>query len=194
VVDKDVEEWISADLSGRRRETVVSVSFRTKEDRATWIEAGRPPLPEPGEVLESLFAPGDLDYIPAQLVPADPPALEEALRNGSLGVRSQDGPGVFLLIGDLLAQGNLGQEQRMALLDVATDLEGIELIGTVTDPTGRLGLALSVEDGPVETELIFDEANGDLLASVSRDAQGEFWTAYLATDVVQVPRDDPTAG
>jgi len=194
VLELQVEEWISSDLSRRRLDTVDSVSFASEDDRIAWVAAGRPSLPESGDVVESLLTPGELDYIAEELVPNNPSSLDEALGNGSLGVRSQDGPGVFLLIGDLLAQGNLGQDQRMALLDVASDLDGIELVGTVTDPTGRLGLALSVEDGPVETELIFDEASGDLLASVTRDARGEFWTAYLATDVVQVPPGDPTAG
>jgi hypothetical protein len=186
VVEVATEEWIGRDRSAVRIERVRAVSLPTDADRAAWVAAGEPPLPRPGDVREIRFEPGEYAFVPSERVPSDPEALEAALRSGSIANRPTGDRDVFLLIGDLLAQHTMPAPTRDALLDVATQLDGIVALSDVRDPLGRPGTAFAVNEGSAETQLIFDPSTGTLLAwkTVSADGSETSWGAYLVSELV----------
>jgi hypothetical protein len=188
VTEVDATEWIRSDGSAVRREQIRDASLASTTDQQVWSAAEKPTLPAAGDVREVRFAPGEFFFVPSSRVPADPDTLDSALRDGSIANRPDTDRQVFLLIGDLLAQRNLSEATREALLGVASRLEGITLLGTVTDPLGRSGTGFSVADGVSDAQLIFDPASGELLASQVIPHQGDAvptWRAFESSDLVR---------
>jgi hypothetical protein len=75
---------------------------------------------------------------------------------------------MLVLVGDLLHETVAPPEFRAALFRVAARIPGVELVGKVTDPAGRPGLAVartSADSGYLKRdEMIFDPHTSELLA------------------------------
>jgi len=139
-----LDQWVGTDGSGRQAVSGGAFTFPTPQDRAAWVAAGSPALPVyPNS--SHIFAPGGLSF-PADNsgLPTDPAALLAQIRKpkiegGTYGIR-----GDFVVIGDLLRDGNLPPDVRAGLFKAAAMLEGVTNLGPMNDPLGRPGVGLAV--------------------------------------------------
>jgi hypothetical protein len=183
-----ISTWVAPDGSGFRQERVVSSTFASEADRIAWIEAERPPL----EIDRRYPLPPDQSHIhDAARLPADPDRLLELLRSGAIVERPPGDDQVFIVIGELLAQGVAPPDVRAALFEVAARLEEVRLVGDVLDPLDRPGIAISLKGSTYDTRLVVDPDSAQLLAIElwGTDAQGAerltSWTAAFPTTVVE---------
>ena len=156
--------WIAADGSSFRRTEWISSEFASDADHRSWEEAGMPNVPHAGDRQEESSRRDELFWVDLSELPREPAELLAELRSGSIVPRSSVDDQVFLLIGDLLAQGDAAPEVRAALFEAAARLEGIEKVGAVTDPLRRDGIALAIDGGSMRTQLVFDSETADLLS------------------------------
>lgn len=149
--------------------------FLSSRDRQRWIAAGRPQLSE---------GRGSTDTIPLpepSRLPSDPDALFAAIEDEARGHSEGTYRQMFTRVGDYLREANEGfavltSAQQAALYEVAARIPGIELIGPVTDPAGRKGVAVAManrSDGLRHT-LVIDPATGMLLSEEQRTLQNNF--------------------
>jgi hypothetical protein len=192
------ETWMGA--QSRLRETDGKAEFVTAKDRATWIAAGKPDFfGDPGTSIDSLGK-----YVPLDL-PTDPAALFAELKSKAAGHGTSLYNEMFVLVGDDLRETATSPAQRGALYDVAARIPGVELVGNVTDSTGRPGVAVAMTDETthIRQVLIFDPNTSQLLAEEQRVVAGnEFgWpsgtlvgsTTYLVHAVVGSNSEVPPA-
>jgi hypothetical protein len=197
--------WIGADGSGRILETFGTLSFVTPADRAAWVSAGSPSISTTPS--DTTFGPHTLSDGPGDLasLPTDPSAL-----GAELSARKIEGgpPGPaedFVQIGDLLRETDASPALRAAVYQVAADIPGAILLGTVTDHSGRSGIGIArVNDDGVEQEYVFDPTTSALLGeeqlATSVNAGGEGvsagtvlgWAVYLSSGIVDSLSDTPT--
>jgi hypothetical protein len=151
------EVWMGAD--SRLRETSGKPEFVTAKDRQTWIDAGRPRFYQPGTSSESLGA-----YKPLDL-PTDPTILYAKLKLQAIGHGTGLYNEMFVLVGDDLRETATLPAVRAALYEVAARIPGVVLMGNVTDPAGRPGLAVAMTDTTSHTRqvLTFDPKTSQLL-------------------------------
>ncbi len=80
-----------------------------------------------------------------------------------------DDVALFVEVADLLAWGDASPELRAALYRVVAGLSGVEAIGEVRDPLGRLGtgvaMTYSSSGSTIRTVMIFDAQTSQLLAT-----------------------------
>jgi hypothetical protein len=186
-----LQTWIAGDGSSFRRTEVLSSKFASGADRRSWEEAGEPDVPQAGDVREERSRSGGYFWVDLSGLPRDPTELLAALRSGSVVPRSPGDGQVFLLIGDLMAQGDAPPELRAALFESAARLEGIQEAGEVTDPLGRDGIGLTIDGVSLRTQLVFDPETADLLAIELYPIQADgsigtrtSWSAYHPAKVV----------
>lgn len=190
IVRLSVQTWIAADGSGERRSVATSVRFASDDDRSTWQAAGRPDLKwSPGQVLFEKYPSGQAPWFDVGSLPLDPSRLESTLR-ASLLRADEDGP-LYQRIGEVLAQGDSSPDLRAALFDVASRINGVQLVGEVTDPLGRAGTAIALDWNGERTQLVFNTDTSDLLAmeTYPLDSNGlpgplTYWRAFYPTTVV----------
>jgi hypothetical protein len=195
----EYETWWAIDGDTRYRETLGRAQLLGPLERAAWVANGRPKLPgrEVRTYEERLRDRSDgwlpLTYEQIIQLPTDPARLTDALSerlyvgqpNGScpippgLDVAAVRCPPRPVTDGDrfgaivfLLTHYPLPAELRSALYQALTRLDGIRLIGEVTDSAGRRGVGIisSSPDQsrvPRRTVLIFDPVTGRLLGSQS---------------------------
>ena len=79
---------------------------------------------------------------------------------------------MFTAVGDYLRETATTPAQRAALYEVAAGIDGVELLGDVTDHAGRTGTAVAIDDPEqgVRHTLVFDPDTGVLLEERRRDA------------------------
>jgi len=159
-----LQTWIAPDGSSFRRTEVISSGFASEADRQAWEEAGRPGVPQAGDVREESSRSGEVVWVDLSLLPDEPAQLLAALRAGSIAPRPPGDDQVFLFIGELLAQGDAAPNVRATLFEAAARLEGVEEVGEVADPLGRGGLALAVDGVSSRAQLVFDPVTADLLS------------------------------
>lgn len=178
LVRHEREIWIAPDGSGRLLVTTSQPEFLGPDDEKKWEAAGRPKLAEPGTSDESFVpAPSDrpsqpgkggLFYQDFSGYSTDPDVLYEQIRAEAHGHGSSTDSEMLVLVGDLLRETVAPPELRAALYRVAARIPGVELVGRVTDPAGRDGIAVartSDDSGYLErNELIFDPDTSELLA------------------------------
>lgn len=185
-----VQTWIAGDGSSFRRTEWISSEFASDADRRAWEEAGQPDIPRSGDVQEESSRSDGHFWVDLSGLPSDATKLLAALRSGSIVPRSPGDDQVFLLIGDLLAQGDASPEVRAALFEAAAGLEGIEETGEVTDPLGRDGIGLAIDGVSLRTQLVFDPETADLLAIELSPIRAESlgavrsWRAFHSAKVV----------
>jgi hypothetical protein len=194
------EMWVGAD-GGRMRETSGKPRFLSERDRERWIAAGRPDL------SESVWT-GAVEAPPALDLPSDADVLYERLEAKSQGHPEGVHEEMFTLLGDALRDTMLRYmtatpAQRAALYEVAARIPGVELVGRVTDPIGRTGVAVamaSTDDG-LRHMLVLDPDTGELLAEEQRVLEeNEFgyaagtligYATYLTSAVVDSSHERP---
>jgi hypothetical protein len=156
-----VSMWVATDGSAFRREEVVSSTFASAADRQAWIDAGSPEftLPRTHE-----YGPGEAPLHDVGGLPEDPAALLEALRSGAVVERPPGDDQVFLVIGEILAQGVAPPGLRSGLFEAAARLDGVVLVGEAEDPLGRPGTAVELDADGFRTRLVFDPDSAQLLA------------------------------
>jgi hypothetical protein len=165
LVPKTRELWIAPDGSGRLRETPGEPIFLGERDRARWQAAGRPQVVF---TRSRDFTPGELHYEDLATLPTDPQALAAVIRQRAT---IPSGPPVdvemFILVGALLRETAAPPALRAALYQVAAQIPGVELVGTVTDRAGRTGVAVAKTTSHFGSKqrlvLIFDPATSALL-------------------------------
>lgn len=171
VVPHTREVWIGSDGSGRALIRTGEPRFLGPEDRAEWVAAGRPELDQPGS-SDQTFGPNELIYTDFSQYSTDPDELYDQIRSKAEGYGPSTDAEMFVLVGDMLRETGKENvappELRAALFRVAAMVSGVELVGEVTDPAGRKGVAVArTQDdfGYLErNELIFDPDTSELLA------------------------------
>jgi len=119
------------------------------------------------------FGPGDEgrvegvvdSYEELLALPTDPEALAERLADGP---DTDDRPAeveAFANAASLLGEAPAPPALRAALFEVVAAIDGVELLGEVTDPAGRPGTGVAlVDEFGVRHELVFDPATAQPLA------------------------------
>jgi hypothetical protein len=231
----DNETWWAPDGVLRTRQSFGRPRFLSPADRDVWVANGRPELPGPSVHLID-EGPGISDrsdgWLPMtyeQIVelPTDPAQLSDVLSeriyagqpNGSCPVPlGPDGRCPHRPVTDLdrygaivflLTNYPLPAQLRSALYQALTRLDGIELIGEVTDLAGRRGVGVTIgpteEKLPRRTVLIFDPATGRLLGTrsvLAADVPGTRLppgtvmeeAAFVEISVVDSPTTRPKTG
>jgi hypothetical protein len=137
------------------------------EDKAKWEAARRPPLGGSGRSDESFGTEG-LHYQDFSEFSINPDELYDQIRNQAEGHGSSTDSEMLVLVGDLLRETVAPPNLRAGLYRVAARIPGVELVGEVTDPAGRKGIAVartSNDSGYLErVELVFDPDTSELLA------------------------------
>lgn len=207
LVPSERQVWISF---GTRRGRVRTVSgkprFVSADQRAGWVAAGSPPLPQSGQVEDSTLSGASI--LDASQLPTDPATLRRMIE--AREIRGVEGPPgeaeTFTLIGDMLRESYLPAAVRAAIYQLTAELPGVELLGEVDDPVGRPGTGIAYTDHRrgIRHELIFDPATSALLGeqeSIVRSGAFGFkappgtpigYAAYLESKVVDsVGREAP---
>jgi len=191
------EVWMGE--HSRLRETTGKPEFVTQRDRENWIAAGRPNILQSGTSEDSLGT-----YEPLVL-PTDAAELFDRLKADAQGHGTGLYNEMFVLIGDDLRETSASPAERAALYEVAARIPGVELVGNVTDPAGRTGVAVAMTDttNKMRQTLIFDPQTAQLLAEEQTVVAGnEFgWpagtlvgrTTYLVHAVVSSNSAVPVA-
>lgn len=177
------EIWIKPDGSGRIVESRGEPIWFGPADRAAWQAEGSPdlrgtpfsdtrfgPTPPGADPWVPQPWPGSLYYQNVDALPTDVGTLrhmidERAAANGG-GATDYER---FTIVGDLLRETVAAPKVRAALYRVAASLNGIELVGSMTDRAGRTGTAVSMTNdqssrGLERRVLIFDPQTSSLLA------------------------------
>jgi hypothetical protein len=177
---------VGQDGSVTRRESIEDVWFPTATDKAMWKEQGSRPIPQPGDVLTDHLTAADARWFDASAISTDPDELAAALEAGQVAEVAPGADQEFLLIGELLAHPGLDGAQRASLYHVAGSLDGVESLGSTTDPIGRSGEGFAVTTGNHRTVLIFDPTTAAPLASEQyTDGNLDEWFAYSAPKATQ---------
>jgi hypothetical protein len=153
------EIWLGP-TGGRLHEFTGRPTFLTPQDRERWIALGRPEITVTGE-SENTLSP-----MPPLTLPTDPDALFVQLRKQAEGNGHGVDAEMFTLVGDSLRETSATPAQRAALYDVAARIPGVQLLGSVTDPAGRRGTAVALdnEQNRMRDTLVFDPDTSALLA------------------------------
>ncbi len=185
LVPKHREIWVKPDGSGRLIEQRSKAVWFSAGDKAAWVAAGSPelgddrttdtrfdPAPRGSDPGAPQLAPGSLGYTDMDALPTDVDELESLIRTQA----SANGGGatdaeVFTIAGDLLSETVAAPRLRAALYRIVARLDGVELMGAVTDHVGRVGVSVSLVDndtsaggrGKQEHVLIFDPDTSRLL-------------------------------
>ena len=157
------EAWIGPDGSGRLRESHSPPRFVTTADRDAWVAAGKPDLSGNGNSDET-FPSGGLSYLDLSKLPTDPAQLKQLIDERKVEGGPPGDAETFTIIGDLLRETYAPPGVRSALFTIASQLPGVQLVGTVQDELGRSGTAVAYVSNGVSHELIFDPQSSALLA------------------------------
>ena len=189
---RSVSTWVDAEGSAVRRDRIRSWEFASEADREAWIDLGRPPTAAPDRT------PGDDPIHDVGDLPTQPDELLAALRSRAEAERSPGDDQVFILVGEILAQGVAPPELRSALFEVAARLDGIASVGEVQDPLRRAGTGVELTTVNSRIRLVFDPDSARLLA-IETFATGSdgvervsSWSAFQPTIVVETA--PPPAG
>ena len=190
-----IRTWIGRNGGMFRLSEVVASDFATESDRQVWEETDGSPIPQAGEVRRDQTRPGESSWVDLRHLPENASTLLTELRSGSVVPRAPGDAEVFLLVGQLLAQGDGPPEVRAALFRAAARLNGVEVLGDLPDPIGRPGLALAMDVGSFRTQLIVDPETAHLLAielyDIASDgsvaAEPQSWSSYRLPTVVDGP-------
>lgn len=170
-----IETWVEPDGSGRIRTEDRPVEWPSERDEARWRAAGSPQqsyFDKVAEISDERVGENgfnerilDAEIPPASQLPTDPDQLieifEQAAPDGdSFSISAR----VFTYAASLLVQAGASPELRSALYEVVAGLEGVRFEGTVEDPIGRTGTAVSIDNSSIRYVLIFDSETSQPLA------------------------------
>jgi len=197
------EVWLERGGTGWLHERSARPVFLGERDRERWVAAGRPHLG--GSLTDMALDSGDGQEAPMYSLdlPSDPDALWDRLQADAQGKGHGLHEEMFVLVGDALRETFTTPAQRAALYEVAARIPGVELVGGITDHTGRPGIAVAMRDrqAGVRFTLIFDPGTGTLLGEEQVALAGNWWgypegtvvgwATYLETAVVDAIRTRP---
>jgi hypothetical protein len=160
------ETWTATDGSGRTHEVPGAPYYLGARDRSRAVASGHLPLKQAATDRE--FS-ADANASTVRSLPTDPHTLEAALRAEA---RVKDPPvtsAMLVRIADLLQSPFASPALRAALYSVLSRLDGVESMGSVRDPVGRSGQAISAPAGyadpnTLRTVLVFDPTTAAVLA------------------------------
>jgi len=177
------QAWIGLDGSGRLLETDGTPTFLTAQDRAAWVAAGRPSLGT-GKTSDEAYGKGGLSYLDLSKLPTDVAQLRQMIVERKIEGGPAGDAETFTIVGDLLRETSASPALRAALYEVASELPGVELIGTVKDHAGRTGTAVGYTSNGYRNELIFDPTTAALLGEESIVADSAKVKPHLPTGTV----------
>ena len=198
--------WIGSDGSGRSVQTFSDPTFPTRYDRANWLAAGSPPFltPRADDRFGPHSAPGWTLNVPT--LPTNPAKLAEMISARKIEGGPPGPAEDFVQVGDLLRETLAPPALRSALFQVAAQIPGVKVLGTVTDSAGQSGIGVAYIAHPrpgeiQQDELIFNRVTGALLAeqtAVVHTLTGARtltnWTDYLSSGVVNSISSTPPSG
>jgi hypothetical protein len=161
--------WIGADGSGRIVQTYSDFVFPTPTDRANWIAQDKPNLARGG--TNQTYGPGQLSTGPTNewKLPTDIATLSGLISSRSIESGPAGPAEDFVQVGDLLRETNAPSAVRSALFEVASQIPGVQLLGSMATPQGATGVGLGYaypaqSDGRYEiSELVFDPTTSQLI-------------------------------
>jgi hypothetical protein len=165
------EFWQGTDGTGRLRTRFGEAVFLGERDRARWEAAGRPDLGA-NQTSDHRFdgSPRNrLHHQDVNSLPTDPGKLFGVLQ-ARAEVGDPSNPVDFRMleeVAEILRETVAPPELRAAAYRVAGRIPGIELVGEVTDPVGRRGVAVAITadyNGLRRLELVFDPETSMLQA------------------------------
>jgi hypothetical protein len=188
--------WIGSDGSGRLKESASHVTFPTTKDYDTWVASGKPNIV--GGQSDEMFGRGGLSTGPVNLwtLTTDPTKLAAEISSRQIESGPAGPAEDFVQVGDLLRETDAPPALRAALFEVASQIPGVVLVGSVSTPTGQHGTALAFVKGTSgdwqeRDELVFDPTTSALVATEDlsfNTATGASklitWTSYLTSVVV----------
>ncbi|MGH2700334.1 MAG: CU044_5270 family protein [Actinomycetota bacterium] len=205
LVPKTLEMWKGPDGSGRQLSFDDEAEFFGPVDRKKWVDAGSPPLSDPGH-HDSRFGPGQLSIEDFGRFSTDRDELygqlEELARGRGNSLEGQ----MLVIIGDMLRSFTAPPELRAALLRVAARIPSVDVLQGVTDPEGRKGIALLRESDDAgylhRVELVIDPDTSELLAEQETLLERVEWldaepgarigyAVYLETGIVDSVKERP---
>lgn len=159
VSTETIETWVAPNGSGRQRIEVATPHLLNPADEGAWEAAGsphaavQPPgisdarFPSSNAVGGPTYAGADgeryLAYPASSQIPTNPAVLRNYLSRYDNG----SGPSTtFLIAGEFLQEG-ASPALRSALFQVIEDLPGVQLLGPVSDESGRPGSGVALESG-----------------------------------------------
>ena len=176
------EIWIKPDGSGRLIESRGEPTWFGPADRAAWQAEGSPdlrgtpfsdmrfgPTPPGVDPWDPQPWPGSLYYENVDALPTDVGTLRHMIDERAVAGGGATDYERFTIVGDLLRETVAAPKVRAALYRVAAGLNGVELVGSMTDRAGRTGTAVSMTNdqssrGLEQRVLIFDPQTSSLLA------------------------------
>jgi hypothetical protein len=184
------ERWTAPDGSGRVYGKHLPAKFATAQDKARWRAAGSPPfgfesahgsasrLFKPGE-QSGVFTRGLLGLKPkSKPLPTDPAKLVRLFNETNVysSRRESNTAAAFKYATIILTYAGASPKLRAAVYNVVSHVKGVQLIGRVRDPIGRVGTGVSVvsdypKHGVKERyTLIFDTDTSRFLARTTEFA------------------------
>ncbi|MFF8731743.1 CU044_5270 family protein [Streptomyces sp. NPDC015171] len=159
VIPEHRETWEKSDGSSHWKVTSLPPQFRNVHQREVWQKAG-----SLGEEPVHYSGTSSPDSVGASEPPATVEGMRKWLANGQ-----HMGPGLlYEVLPERFQDHVFSPPQRAAVLRVLASERGVVYTGTVKDRAGRSGEAFSLTGRfgglPNKRTLIFDPANGDLLA------------------------------
>lgn len=196
--------WIGADGSGRIVETYSDFVLPTPTDHANWVAQGQPNLAGGGtnggtNGTNQTYGPGQLSDGPTNewKLPTDVATLSGLISNRSIEGGPVGPAEDFVQVGDLLRETNAPAALRSALFEIASQIPGVQLLGSMAVPQGATGVGLGYaeptqSDGHyVISELVFDPTTSQLIGeqTVMVDPSTNVttvlsWVTYQSSGVV----------
>lgn len=165
LVPRTREIWARPDGSGRIRDMTGAPIFLGERDRDRWQAAGSPPLAFTAERDVGPTA----RWEARERLPTEPGQLADVLRQRAAkpgGFPPADAE-VFVLASDLLREAGASPALRAALIEVIASIDGVELVGDVTDRVGRRGRSVAMTSahsgGAQRKVLTFDPVTAALI-------------------------------
>ena len=160
------EFWIAPDGSGRVREVPGTPTFPGARDRARWRADGKPRIQ--GTTSDRVVAPGSLVPDLGSEVSNDADRLAAGLLKTEIATELPESQRLFVAASDLLSKPLVDPTLRSSLFRLIAGLDGVELLGRVEDPNGRMGIAVGIRSRATgvlsRRVMIFDEATSVVLA------------------------------
>lgn len=169
------EKWLASDGSGRVLERYGRPRFVSRADRMAWRSAGSPELLASGPSEDAHYGIGVLAPRDLGALPLDPSRLAALISSGGVATGSNDLSSDSLgVVAALVGEVPTSPELRSSVFRATAEISGIESLGTLSDPAGRVGVGVAIVELGVRTELIFDPTTSALLSTsvVRVDAAG----------------------
>lgn len=142
-----------------------------------------------------------LSWAELDALPTDPDALGKLLRQAVAGHPAGEDNELWEVVTGLLTESPASPALRQALWEVAARIPGVELLGPMTDATGRPGTAIERDERDQNRDLnvyVLDPTTGEVLEERNLNKNGDViyrWTELAHEPAATAPvADPPTCG